>query len=221
LSLKPGGTAFSQTHLYVPGLAESTFPVYGNLLDLAQSVGLYKAERLGDGMQLRRAFAADLTYSQMLEFLLSYYNALAGPDSYELSNTLDQLAQFDEQSEQAAGCVVVFHESRELDGEAFSSTPDQRGPQGGTHPDFRESDVSESTPISGLSRSNAPDQTPKFKEDLPLKKFILHVYLFDVFRQAIKPGIRNTPFARNSPALRLQVPQLPLMSAVIQADAKN
>ena len=217
LKLSPGEIAFTQSHLYVPGVAAKTFELYKQLLAACMKSGLQKGEKFGDGAQLQRSFISKIAYAQFLDFLLGYYEALSGPDSYVLSHLLDVIGQFDDAQLSNRGCLVVFHESRELDGDKFLGTPDKRGPAGGTRAGFIPEDVNESSPISGLSRSNAAGQIAKIKSEILLQDFVLHIYLFDVYRAAISDNLDpKMLFAKNSPAIQFRVPKLPLMSAVKQ-----
>jgi hypothetical protein len=219
-SLRPGSTAFSQRYLFSEGLAEATYGTYINLLERCKRNGLMKADEFGGGKQLQRAFASRITYNELRDYLLEIYEELAGLDSYSLSRTIDQLTQLDDSDSKAPGCLVIFHESRELDGEIFTATPDKRGPAGGTSSEFDVLAVGSETPVSGLSRSNASDQVPRFYDELEFKEFVLHLYIFDLYRVAVKDDLDSKYlFARNVPALQLQVPKLPLM-AVVQQSAK-
>jgi hypothetical protein len=205
LSYGAGKTAFTHDRLYFAGLAEKTRAIFDQLIADVDSIepGL----SIGSGGQLSRAKTGEMSFQKFEGFLLGLYEVLEGDESFKLGDLIDHLGQFHADDRLIPpNCQVIFHEWT-LDPKR--PEVERRGPKDGSY-------IGEQTRISSLSANNAPGQAVQLHNELELKKFILHVHLFDVFTAPVVSAGPGDKFASEQPAFRLQVPALPFASSVVQ-----
>lgn len=209
-SYSPGATAFSMSHLYQEGLSTRTHSLYEGLLGSLSE--LVPAATLGQGGLLQRAQTASVPFSQLESLLLDLYEALDGPDSFQLSDVLDHLSQYHgDSNETAPDCQVIFHN---FEPDQKVQRVDKRGPATGK---LDEEDPSR-TVISGYFSSQGASQVARYSNNLEREKFILHVMLFDVYRIAVKdssPGAEDL-FSSKQVAFRLQIPEMKFATSTTQ-----
>lgn len=207
LSYPAGKTAFTHDRLYFPGLAPKTRALLDQLIADVDSIepGL----TIGSGGQLSRAKTGELNFDKFEGFLLALYEVLEGEESFKLGDLIDHLGQFHAEDEDGLlppACQVIFHEWT-LD--PNRPEVERRGPKDGKY-------LGEQTRISSLSANNAPGQAVRLNNELEMKKFILHVHLFDVYVEPVMSANPGDLFASEQPAFRLQVPVLPFASSAVQ-----
>lgn len=218
VSFSPGSVGFSQNHPFTQNGVIRTLRVYETLAAKCRLLGLSPGSEIGSGGQLNRALQCEISFDDFENFLLDYYEAIEGADSIGLDNLIGHLGQVSGQRVSDYRCTVIFHEvgnQIDLSSPWVHAVPlDARGPSGNRM--FM--DAPEGTPISGISRSNETGQRVKLDPTLTRANFILHVYLFSLYRKDAGERKPDDLFANAAPVIQVSMPNMALDKMFVQVN---